>query len=398
LFACADSGGWWATTFGQAEECRHLSNFSRLARKSFSDGLSQLWVPTVELGYKFSLDDMGLAACQALTKQAESGIRRLDRDVDVSGPEPSWTVSTALTPRSVAGYLRYGRDVSLPGQTTVGKTSGATKSNPLRVELELCAARFRSSGYLALRALRRIGASSKLGLEVSLAPTTTADVHLSLYWSRHNGQQRLVVPFLATSFTTVSSSSSSFLSPTVVFLAALVPLAGLAAAELLLQWRRKTKAEEKERARTKGKSSPSRDELLQDRVARRRAEADELTALLAGPVAARQGAQRRKGGLVILSAKYGVRDDSSSPSGAPGTATSGGWAADVEEVADVTVAVAALVDDEGALLIPRGVRKARLLGFWDPAPGRAKTLVVRYSHLRSEGIVEVKGSGELRLP
>lgn len=139
---------------------------------------------------------------------------------------------------------------------------------------------------------------------------------------------------------------------------------------------------------------------------------------------------------MILSAKFGVR-------GAVG-----------EEVADVTVALAALIGDDsvkidedddddgeweekegigkkgegdgegedededggggngggvgkggrgqgghgGRLVIPAGVRKGRLLGFWDPAPGRRKMLCVGYLWRGREEVVEVVGREELRLP
>jgi DnaJ family protein C protein 11 len=69
----------------------------------------------------------------------------------------------------------------------------------------------------------------------------------------------------------------------------------------------------------------------------------------------------------------------------------------------VTIAVAALVgdhdeDDGGRLVIPAGLRKSRLLGFWDPAPGRTKVLRVRYLWRGEEREVEVCGREELRLP
>jgi DnaJ family protein C protein 11 len=83
--------------------------------------------------------------------------------------------------------------------------------------------------------------------------------------------------------------------------------------------------------------------------------------------------------LVILSAKYSV-------SGAP-----------PDEIADVTVAVAALVAG-GQLLIPKGLRKSHLLGFWDPAPLTTKVLLVRYLYQGKENSVEVSGRDELRLP
>lgn len=134
---------------------------------------------------------------------------------------------------------------------------------------------------------------------------------------------------------------------------------------------------------------------MQAHVARRRAEADELTVVLATGVESRQAAAaaaavaaawRQRGGLVIASAKYGVRD------------------APPDEVADVTIAVAALIngdDGDGRLFIPAGLRKSRLLGFWDPAPlspADDKVLRVRYLWRGKERTVEVGELEELRLP
>jgi DnaJ family protein C protein 11 len=166
----------------------------------------------------------------------------------------------------------------------------------------------------------------------------------------------------------------------------------------------------------------SKEKRIQAHITAHRAEADALTAVLATGVEARQERARRAGGLVIVSGKFGER-------GAVG-----------EEVADVSVALAALVvgfdgkedrdgsdgeggeggeggggdwgedgtDGEGGglkrqgqggrLVIPAGVRKGRLLGFWDPAPGRRKVLRVVYLWRGREAVVEVEGREELRLP
>lgn len=114
---------------------------------------------------------------------------------------------------------------------------------------------------------------------------------------------------------------------------------------------------------------------------------------------------------MVLSAKYGVvmeRPSGRPPSGAlaaGGTAAAAAAAfhlgpswASPEEVADVSVALAALVSDDGRLYIPEGLRKSRLLGFWDPRPRRTKCLFVRYMIRGQEKVKEVHGRDELRLP
>ncbi|CAK7208377.1 hypothetical protein SEUCBS140593_000152 [Sporothrix eucalyptigena] len=199
-------------------------------------------------------------------------------------------------------------------------------------------------------------------------------------------------------------------------------------------------------------------------INRHRSEADELTMILASAVDAQRVLERqlRKGAattnddpynddngrrneLVILSAKYGVAladdpDDLDNGHARHDSATSGlghglgasppmtamasrnGWAPDYE-VADVTAAVTALIvtggsgidgTDSDYLLIPAGLQKGRLLGFWDPAPNYRqkerqqsvgqrrsrgkKVLHVRYLWNGLERIAEVGDREELRLP
>ncbi|KAI0855183.1 hypothetical protein F4860DRAFT_520104 [Xylaria cubensis] len=63
------------------------------------------------------------------------------------------------------------------------------------------------------------------------------------------------------------------------------------------------------------------------------------------------------------------------------------------EVADVTIPVAALVD-RNRLLIPFGVHRRYVLGFWDPDPAEEKVLHIRYSYQGKEAIVEIRGDDE----
>lgn len=281
-------------------------------------------------------------------------------------PSGSWTASVGATSETVAGYLRYGRDILSsfsPSQSAVLPPGNRThRGTGFRAEIELGSSRSRyasqQANYLALRALKRVGRFSKLGFEVGVSPS---NLHLSLYWSRLG--QRINIPFIL--------AAKPSLSTELVFWATVLPFLGFGVAEILGRSRaqRKLKAAREHKSKAK----------LQEYVARCRAEADELTVVLANGVEPRQRLERQTGGLVILSAKYSV-------TGAPS-----------EEVADVTVAVAALVDN-GRLHIPQGLRKSRLLGFWDPAPLESKVLSVRYLYRGKEYSVEVAGKEELRLP
>ncbi|TID07259.1 putative J domain-containing protein C63.03 [Colletotrichum higginsianum] len=273
-----------------------------------------------------------------------------------NGDGGSWTVSASLTANTVAGYLRYGRDLLLPGPS------------PARLELELCSNTL-LDGYVAVRNLWAVSRFSKLGLELGASPHS---LHLSLYWSRLG--QRLSVPVLLSPHAEHSGAAILFCC------AGVAPLVAFAARHFLARPRR-TRPTEVD---------------LQAYVARKRAAADEVASLLAGAVEARQRVERQRGGLVVLSAKFGVKNEGGDGGGGDGDNDDGDdWAA--EEVADVTLAVAALVED-GGLRIPAGVRKGSLLGFWDPAPLRRKALHVRYLWRGKEGTVEVMGRDELVLP
>ncbi|EPE02790.1 hypothetical protein F503_08553 [Ophiostoma piceae UAMH 11346] len=426
-----------------------------------------------------------------------------------------------------------------------------TPQRALRVEAELCSADSllprvlslpSSDGYLAVRVLApfrwwgiRSGWASntatgfssttpanttppKLGIEIALSGGGSGlngghgAVHVSLYWSRMG--QRLKLPFLFVP----AGGASSLSAGRLFFWAAVAPVAVMAVRELAqiywrsaklrfraVQKRRKAKRDlAKGIAAAAAANDADRDENeddsfvfdeVEDRViTRHRAEADELTMILATSVDAQKLLERkmvnaapgrdaaaasledespRDDELVILSAKYGValtddpdeqesgggsgyghgrHDSATSGLGSAGPALVGmasrnGWAPDYE-VADVTAAVSALVvaadsgmdasvahvvhpasgDEEqqyvwrgDRLVIPRGLRKNRILGFWDPAPsferkqrderardrdqGRPprrakgkKVLHVRYLWKGQERIAEVGERDELRLP
>lgn len=426
VFACADSGvvNLWESLGASSSSSSswNRSTTKRLDRDStgatwrrYMDCLSQLpsyySPPTLEVGYKFgsvSEDTLGLRSGRALTKPPASGLQRLRDNVCLSGPtnRGSWTVSGALTAAGVAGYVRFGRSfLSTPSE--LGQSLIPSRLRGLRFEAELSTykarpnsllGRARSLGrseisQLAVRGLKRIGKSRKLGLEMSVN-NATSSVVLSLYFSSRN--KSLAVPLV---LFRDQPSPCKFL--TKVLLVAGIPALALALFDLppLLIPQAGVTSEEEE-------GRPSHE--IQRHIALRRAEADVLVTVLAEPVSQRQMIQRERGGLVILSAKYGVLNDHLSGAPPSGLLAAGGPAAAAlhlgpswafpEEVADVTVAMAALVSDDGSLYIPEGLRKSRLLGFWDPRPRRTKCLFVRYMIRGQENVKEVSGRDELRLP
>ncbi|KAK4465583.1 hypothetical protein QBC42DRAFT_261007 [Cladorrhinum samala] len=354
-FLIADAGNWkiWPKDAASSEKSSGIP---------LTNGFHH--PPTVEVGYSFGRnDELGMQHGHALTKHHERGLIALDSDIDKAESNSSWTISAGLTPGNAATYLRYGFDLFtsyLPGTRNKTKSS---RIGGLRAEIEL-AGTAQKDFYLAFRALKAIGRFSKAGLEVGLSP---ANLYLSFYWSRLG--QRISLPFLM-----AGGQRSKSLGMKLLFWSTVFPFAAFAAWEMYTQKRKKDKLLAQSLA-----SAARQRELIQEYVAKTRVEADEVTAVLATGVEPRQDEERQKGGLVILSAKYGVRD------------------APPDEVADVTIAVAALVDG-GKLVIPKGLRKGKLLGFWDPAPTSPKVLRVRYLWQGKEGVVEVSGKEPLRLP
>ncbi|CAK7221691.1 hypothetical protein SCUCBS95973_004585 [Sporothrix curviconia] len=456
-------------------------------------------------------------------------------------PHGTWTVSAATTGYgSMAAYVRYGRTVFLTplgrrapaiaaANTRQGRCQSQSPRRAVRVEAELCAAdRYLSDGYLAVRALAPVRwwgfrngwfsnatalfrsstpASTtppKLGLEVALS-AGSGSVHFSLYWSRLG--QRIKLPFLLLPNPASSGTTSTAVATKLFVWAAIAPMAFMAVREVARAYwhstaRRWKTSRAKTRAKKRGLSAAAAaaaaqaeveqarndadaaglidgEEEEEQAINRHRAEADELTMILASAVDAQHVLARqlrkaskasastnnnnnnkddyhlldsengRPNELVILSAKYGVAladdpddpDDPDSGHARHDSATSGlghsslslnpgsppmtaamasrnGWAPDYE-VADVTAAVSALIVAGGSgidgidsdyLLIPAGLQKSRLLGFWDPAPNyrlkqrverRArgkKVLHVRYMWNGLERIAEVGDREELRLP
>ncbi|KZL70572.1 hypothetical protein CI238_01597 [Colletotrichum incanum] len=337
-YAIADSGDW---SVWPGETIKFFTDFSLVSKDQLLTEFPMRTSASLEMGYTTSPERMPSTGHED-SPRGECGIRGLDYEKSISN-DGSWTVSASLTANTVAGYLRYGRDLPLPGPS------------PTRLEIELCSNSLLDR-HVAVRNLWAIGRFSKLGLELGVSPHS---LYLSLYWSRLS--QRLSIPILL--------SPRAEYSPSIFFYASVAPLLAFAARHFLWKPKRARPAEVD----------------LQAYVARKRAAADDVASLLAGAVEARQRIERQRGGLVILSAKFGVKDEG----------CGGDWAA--EEVADVTLAVAALVED-GRLRIPAGVRKGSLLGFWDPAPLRRKALHVRYLWRGKENIVEVMGRDELVLP
>ncbi|KAH7001706.1 hypothetical protein EDB80DRAFT_722937 [Ilyonectria destructans] len=368
-FARADTGDW---VLRSSEPYSFYSDFSKMNPNMFSTEGPLKTAPSLEVGFRTGPPERIPAPGSSDSPNSDRGIRGLDNELDACN-DGTWAISAAATPTSVGGFVRYSKNLSIPFQLPSFEPSDPSVPSSARLEVELCSSTFQDR-YIALRNLWSVGRFARLGLEVGVS---LHSLHLSVYWSRLG--QRLSVPLLV--------APQALLSQSIFFWAGALPFTGLAAVQLFLHQRRSRAS--KSGSRTRRSPRPDLASTSTHAVARNRYEADNVTVLLAQPVEARQKRQTSLGGLVILSAKYGVPDSDGNLAG--------------EHVADVTIALAALIDDSpsnaGAhLVLPSSVRKSRIPGFWDPAPGRDKTLRVQYSFKGVEGIAEVRGRAELVLP
>ncbi|KAM0442394.1 hypothetical protein ACHAQK_004086 [Fusarium lateritium] len=366
-FLRADSGDW---VFGSNDYSRCFSEYSKISPDFFNTEAPGP-IPSLELGFRTGSADRLPAPGSSDCPGDEGGIRGLDYEIN-SCKHGTWAVSASATPSAMASAVRYSKDLTLPFQTPSTSLDPGV-SSASRLEAELCSNTFQDQ-YFALRNLWSVGRFARVGVEVGIS---LHNLHLSVYWSRLG--QRLSVPLLI--------APRSLLGPSVLFWAGALPFAGLAAVQLGLSYRRRERTSSRSHRRVRSDVSSTGTPVA---IARHRYEADNITTLLALPVESRQKHQMSVSGLVVLSARYGIPSED-------GTLTTS------EQVADVTTAVAALIDDSAynngpALVIPRGVRKSRLPGFWDPAPGFDKVLRVEYLFKGEAGAVEVGSRDELVLP
>ncbi|KAI5290501.1 hypothetical protein KEM54_001364 [Ascosphaera aggregata] len=135
---------------------------------------------------------------------------------------------------------------------------------------------------------------------------------------------------------------------------------------------------------------------LERLVAGKREEALRAVQLMKEMVRRRQEREQDRDGLVILSAEYGYIPPAEPRRGRL-SSTSGAYDERNPITINVTVPVAALVD-QGQLNISAKISKWRLIGFWDPAPLRPKTLRVRYKFQGQEHFVQVGDKESLNCP
>ncbi|KZF20169.1 hypothetical protein L228DRAFT_213961 [Xylona heveae TC161] len=243
-------------------------------------------------------------------------------------------------------------------------------SRGIRVEVE---GRIGPSASFAwqIRGLRRIGNFTRIGMGVGLQGVD--GVFVAFSWNRLG--HSIDVPVLVCPL--------MLLSVKAVVLALSVPVGAYSLLEFGL-------IRPRSRRQRKTKLAKRRNEL-QKLVDGRREEAQQASRLMERDVMVKQAQEAERNGLVILKAEYGSKEAMAPRRPDPRRRQSR------DEIADVTIAVAALVD-EGQLSMPRRLQRSDIVGFYDPAPLQKKRLRVRYLFAGREHVVEVDDDESLTCP
>ena len=320
-------------------------------------------LPRLEVGFETGpMFSPFLTTAAAPTK----GMHALNNTINCR--DGSWTVAASGSPSELGATVRFAYDFDF-----------AYALFSPRFEMETCGSSRAAHQHVAVRALWPVGRYARFGIELS---TTPMGSHASLYWSRLS--QRLSLPILVTSISAANADGGAW-AATVAPAVAVVGLTVLASLWSAVGRSRRRRHRRRRAMRARRIQDLVDSDSLAGHVAQSRAYADDVAVIMMPTVEASQNRFGRRGGLVIHSAKLGIRDT-----------VQQAWDRTVvfaatEEVADVTIAVAALVGSDdahplGRIFIPRGVRWGGIPGFWDPAPhagskqvNGAKMLAVRYS-------------------
>ncbi|KAH8146749.1 uncharacterized protein LAJ45_09123 [Morchella importuna] len=205
-----------------------------------------------------------------------------------------------------------------------------------------------------IKATRKIFTHTRMGAGIGIS---AGGVIFTLDWSRLG--QKISIP--------IGIASTS--GPSVLY-GTLAPFLGYA----LLEW---VYLRPRERKLWKKEVEQKKRQLMV-KVVKNRRRADELVGLMSDYVKHSQQKGLERGGLVILEARYGINGKA------------GEWV-------DVTIPLAGLIEDE-QLVLPRGLNKSHLAGFYDPAPGEKKELWVKYLFKGKRHEITVRNNRGLAIP
>jgi len=246
------------------------------------------------------------------------------------------SVTSGLLVGGIKAKLSWGRTFFVGTPVTSTLALGKPRA-PVGIRLGVeTAIHITGAAQYTVKASRKFFDNTVCGVSATMGGSSgTGGVIFSLSWSRLG--QRFSLPVVL----------APIPDNRLMLYATAIPFAAYVAAELLWLRRREQRMRATEIARHR--------KALRSKIFRRQRAAKEAVEIMAPSVKRKMDAEREAGGLVIVNAEYG----------------------DGETKADVTIALAALAEG-GQLVIPRGVDKSRIIGFYDPAPGAEKVLQVTY--------------------
>ncbi|KAI5854216.1 hypothetical protein BZA05DRAFT_472849 [Tricharina praecox] len=308
------------------------------------------------LGYTFHPIS---SALEEASENAESGTSKMPSSrASRSKRTETYTasVTAGLLAAGIQAKLSWGRTFFVGTPVTSAITPGKPRS-PVGIRLGLeTTLHVTGAAQYTVKASRRFFENTTCGVAATMGGSSgKGGVIISLSWSRLG--QRFSLPVILAPI-----PDNKFM-----IYATALPFAAYVATELFWLRPRERKLRAKEVARLR--------KALHYKTRRRKRAAEEAAEIMAPSVKRKMDAERETGGLVIVNATYG----------------------DEATRADVTIALAALVEG-GQLVLPRGVDKSRIIGFYDPAPGAEKVLDVTYLWHGVTHCVTVRGAQGLTAP
>jgi DnaJ family protein C protein 11 len=287
------------------------------------------------MGYTYH--PVGSTAGESSEGEDNAGRSRASR----SQRTESYTVSVTagLLAQGMQAKFSWGRTFFVGTPLTAQHFQPSQKRQNVGVRIGVEAtAHITGASSWTIKASRKIFEHTVIGVNATMGgPTGKGGVVLGFSWTRLG--QRFSIPVIL-----APVPDTRFM-----LCATAVPFIAYVATEFLWLRRREQKLRERHEARIR--------KALRSKMLRQRKAAGEAVEVMRAGVERKMQAEQQAGGLVVLEATYGTRDGRFS--------------------ADVTIAVAALVD-QGQLVLPSGIEKSRIIGFYDPAPGSEKVLKVRY--------------------
>ncbi|KAI1982369.1 hypothetical protein LOZ53_000076 [Ophidiomyces ophidiicola] len=310
---------------------------------------------------------------------AENSDFLLDDTIEGNVAEPleTWGILLHSSPFSAQVSLNYSRTIfggqpenaprsewNYEGYHPQGILNG---SRGVRLEVVTSVGLDLSVGWM-VSGSRQVGTFTRMGLGVGLQGGK--GLVCSVTWQRLG--QSIKIPIML--------CPVDFLDNDIAVLATMLPWIGYSIVEFGFLRPRERRRQKRVLARA--------EKRVESLIGKQKADALEATELMREQVKRRQEREMERDGLVIIEARYGYFPPQQSESHTN---------EQHRKEAIVTIPVAALVD-QGQLAILAQVNKSRILGFWDPSPGKPKTLKIRYSFGGYEHYAEFNQSEAVLLP